>query len=186
MGTPHRPLPVKLIVGFITRDPSAFHKATVILGRSLGRPDFESPSFAFDKTSYYEKEMGEGLERKFLSYTRLLPAEKLPAIKIATNALEKRLAPASGCRTINIDPGYITLSKLVLATTKSFVHRLYMGRGIFEEVTLYYKDNSFQPGHWTYPDFRANNHIATFNTIRQKYLEQITKIYGPSQLYRCI
>jgi hypothetical protein len=186
MGTPYQPLPVKLIIGFIYRDPVVFEKTRTILRRIHGDPDIESPKFSFDKTSYYEKEMGQELQRKFLSYKRLIPAEKLVAIKIATNALEKKLEQPRNHRAINIDPGYVTLSKLVLATTKNFAHRLYAGRGIFEEVTLFYKDNSFEPGRWTYPDFREKNHIGIFNDIRKHYLDQLTKTYGLSQLYRCV
>jgi hypothetical protein len=186
MGTPHQLLPVKLIIGLIFRDQGIFEKTAYLLRRSYGKTDYESPSFAFDKTSYYQKEMGEALQRKFLSFGRLIFPEKLPDIKIATNALEKKLRAPSGKRTINIDPGYISLSKLVLATTKSFTHRLYIRRGIFEEVTLFFKDNCFEPGRWTYPDYRSDSHIGFFNGVRRIYLDQITKTYGPSELCRCV
>jgi hypothetical protein len=186
MGTPLRPLPVKLIIGFIYQDPTIFEKTKKILVRAYGPADHESPLFDFDKTNYYQKEMGTDLKRRFLSFSRLIPAEKLVKIKISTNACEKKMASRSGERTVNIDPGYITLSKLVLATTKSFTHRLYIGNGIYEEATLFFKDKSFQPSRWTYPDFRQENHIAVFNAIRDLYLNQLTKTYGTAQLYRCV
>jgi hypothetical protein len=186
MGTPHQPLPVKLIIGLIYTDSAVFERTRSALRRLYGEEDSESREFDFDKTPYYEKEMGHGLRRKFISYKKLIQAEKLVDIKIKTNALEKKFERPPRHRAVNIDPGYVTLSKLVLATTKSFAHRIYMGRGIFEEITLYFKDNSFEPGRWTYPDFRAADHIAAFNDIRQTYLNQLTKDHGPTQLYRCI
>ena len=181
-----KPLPVKLIVGFISSDRALFEKAQKSLIKKFGKADFVSPLFDFDKTDYYEKEMGQDLKRSFVSFRDLIAPERLIKIKLFTNALEKKFSNDALARAINIDPGYVTLSKLVLATTKSFVHRIYMGRGIFEEVTLYYKGQGFLPGNWTYPEFRCETHIAVFNEIRKKYYQQIEKQYGLSQLYRCI
>lgn len=186
MGKTSSPLPVKLIVGLIARDEALFAKALKALMKKFGPADLLGPIYDFDLTDYYEKEMGRGLKRRFISFERLVPAEHLAKIKIHTNAWEKKLSGARGLRDINIDPGYISLSKLVLATTKSFVHRIYIGRGIFEEITLYFKDGSFTAGPWTYPDFRKETHIALFNKIRKTYYGQLETIYGLSQLYRCV
>ncbi len=186
MGTPHRPLPVKLIAGFIYADQEVFEKTKSVLRRTFGPMDYESERLRFDQTAYYEKEMGPGLSRAFTSFTRLVPADKLAGIKLTANGIEKKFMTPDGRRTVNVDPGYVSLSKLVLATTKSFVHRIYVGRGIFEEVTLYFKDGGFQPGRWTYPDFRNPEHLAVFNKIRESYMAQLVKTYDSSQLYRCV
>ncbi len=186
MGKIVKPLPVKLIVGLITKNPTLFQKVQEVLSKKFGKIDFVSPVFDFNKTDYYEKEMGKDLKRLFLSFQNLIPAQRLVKIKIFTNRIEKRLSKNSSLRSINIDPGYISLSKLVLATTKNFAHRIYVGHGIFEEITLYFKEATFQPGDWTYPDYRSRDHVALFNEIRQKYYQQIEKKYGLSQLYRCV
>ncbi len=186
MGKTTQPLPAKLICGIITNKEELFSSAEKILIKKFGCLDSTSQVFDFNLTDYYREEMGEPLKRKFFSFVRLIPAEKLPEIKIYTNALEKKLSAHSSKRDINIDPGYISLSKLVLATTKNFAHRIYSGKGIFNEVTLYYKDNGFCPGPWTYPDYKTEPHIAFFNKIRKIYYEQIKTKHGLSQLYRCV
>ncbi|HAJ56207.1 MAG TPA: DUF4416 domain-containing protein [Candidatus Omnitrophica bacterium] len=186
MGEPTRPLPVKLITGIIANDTALFTQAEKLLTKKFGPADITSTVFEFDLTDYYSKEMGDGLKRKFISFERLIPAERLPECKLAANRLEKKLSSNNDKRDINLDPGYITLSKLVLATTKNFAHRIYAGRGIFQEVTLYFKNNTFCAGRWTYPDYKTDSHIAFFNKVRNKYYEQIEKKYGSSQLYRCV
>ncbi|MEK7849557.1 MAG: DUF4416 family protein [Candidatus Omnitrophota bacterium] len=186
MGQPFKPLPVKLVVGLISGELSVFEKTKDLLSEKFGKVDFISPVFDFDQTDYYEKEMGKGLKRVFLTFERLIGAEQLVIIKHFTNKMEEMLRQDTHHRSVNIDPGYISLSKLVLATTKSFVHRIYCKDGIFEEITLLFKDRTFMPGPLTYPDYRSLTHITMFNDIRNKYYEHIKKTYGLSQLYRCV
>ena len=76
-------------------------------------------------------------------------------------------------RIINIDPGYLDLSKLILASTKDYKHRIYLTKGIYAEVTLFYQDKTFCPWEWTYPDYKTGEYIEIFNRIRQIYAEQI-------------
>ncbi|HQP91370.1 MAG TPA: DUF4416 family protein, partial [Candidatus Omnitrophota bacterium] len=156
---PLKVLPAKLIIGLISGNTQLFKKAATILEKKYGPIEDDSQIFSFDLTDYYKKEMGADLKRQFITFKKLIHSEKLADIKIFTNRLEFKLSKNPEKRDINIDPGYISLSKLVLATTKSFVHRIYMGKGIFEEVTLYYKGHSFCPGPWTYPDFRLETHL---------------------------
>jgi hypothetical protein len=174
MGLIRRPLPVKLIIGFIFKDPTVLSKAENFLKRRFGQTDLESQILPFTYTDYYERELGKPLEKKFISFKKLIPPESLPKIKAITNEIEKKFS-AQGRRSINIDPGYVDLSKLVLASTKDFSHRIYVGRGIYSEVTLVYQDKTFNPKEWTYPDYRSPEYIAIFNKIRQLYAEQIRK-----------
>lgn len=186
MGTPLKPLPVKLFVGLIAADKHLFQNIQHLLAKKFGPIDAISPIWNFDQTKYYEKEMGQDLKRQFFSFQRLISAEKLTLIKRYANALEKKFSRQDSRRQINMDPGYVSSSKMVLATTKNFSHRIYVAKGIFEEITYYYKDGTFQPGPWTYPDFRCETHIHLFNAIRKKYYEQIEKTYGLSKLSRCL
>jgi len=112
--------------------------------------------------------MGKNLSRKFISFKHLIDPERLVSIKLFTNKLEEKfLWPGSSRRKINIDPGYLTLSKLILATTKDFSHRIYLGSGIYAEVTLrYLKNKGFQPWEWTYPDYRSKEYLEIFNQLR--------------------
>lgn len=185
MGRPLKPFPVKWIVGLISSDPELFKILRVSLSRRLGPVDFESPVFDFDQTDYYTEEMGKNLKRIFLAFKKCGRAEKLPSLKLFTNKLEMKYAKAQG-RIINLDPGYVTLAKLVLATTKNHGHRLYLDKGIFGEVTLSFHGKSFETLDWTYPDFRANSHITFFNRVRGTYKDQMEHDYGPSELYRSL
>jgi len=186
MGTPLRPLPVKLITGLIATDTELLKHARKLLERRFGRADRVSSVFTFDQTRYYEEEFGTDLRRVFLSFEKLIGADTLAAVKRWTNSLEIRLSRSPHKRTINIDPGYISLAKLVLATTKNHSHRIYIRQGIFEETTLVFRGHTFAPLAWTYPDYRQESHIAFFNETREDYKQRIEKIYGVSQLYRCV
>jgi hypothetical protein len=159
---------VKLIIGLIYRDSTQYLAIKPFLFRSFGRIDFESSEIPFTYTDYYEKEFGTNLKRRFVSFSRLISPNKLAGIKILTNKLEQRLA-VHGKRTINIDPGYVDMAKLVLASTKDFCHRIYLDHGIFAEITLVYKKKSFAWWDWTYPDYRTDGYINIFNHIRHLY-----------------
>jgi len=172
MGIPNKPARVKLIIGLIYKGINEYFTVKPFLLRAFGPIDFESPELEFNCTDYYEREFGCGLRRRFISFSRLIGADSLAAIKCLTNKMEKKMS-CCGRRKINIDPGYINMSKLVLASTKDFCHRIYLCRGIFAEVTLVYKKGSFTSWEWTYPDYRAQEYINIFNQIRQEYASQI-------------
>lgn len=140
--------------------------------RRFGKIDFESPALPFIHTAYYEKEFGKNLKRKFIAFQKLILPHNLHKIKIITNKIEKKMAKGIS-RVINIDPGYLDLSKLILASTKDYKHRIYLTKGIYAEVTFFYQDKTFRPWEWTYPDYKTSEYIEIFNRIRQIYAEQI-------------
>lgn len=139
----------------------------------FGPADFESPVTDFTHTDYYKDEMGAGLKRQFLSFAKLLDMKGLCDVKLKTNNLEKKFA-RSGKRTVNIDPGYIDLAKLVLFSTKDYTHRIHLDKGIYAEVTLFYKDKSFTAWPWTYPDYKTDGYIGLFNDIRDIYKAKLS------------
>ena len=161
--------PVKLIIGFIYKDEANFIRVKDKLKRKFGRIDFESESIDFNYTGYYEEEMGSNLKRRFISFRKPIPIQDLYRIKLYANRLEARFL-VSKCRQINIDPGYLDLAKLVLATTKDYAHRIFLRKGIFAEITLSFRGNSFSPNDWTYPDYRSKEYIDIFNQIRNLYV----------------
>ena len=161
---------VKLIAGMLSSVEEFFLEAEEKLSRHFGKTDFASNIIPFRYTSYYEKEMGKNLLRKFVSFGKLIDAGSLAEIKILAGNIEKELSNASGSRRVNIDPGYLTDAKLVLATTKNYGHRIYIGNGIYAEVTLHFRDGSFKPWDWTYPDYRMEEYIEIFNKIRKVYI----------------
>ena len=174
MGEIKKHSPVKLIVGMITADSALLSSAEDILSQKFGSVDFHSDTMPFNFTKYYIKEMGENLLRKFIGFEKLIQPEEIVEIKHFTNDVEKEfLLDGSSKRRINLDPGYITPAKLILASTKDHIHRIYLRDGIFAEITLQMEGHTFHPWQWTYPDYRSEEYIKIFNEIRQLYMQQL-------------
>ncbi|MBL7069729.1 MAG: DUF4416 family protein [Candidatus Omnitrophica bacterium] len=165
---------VKIIAGLIFKDRETLKKTLRVLSRKLGPIDMESEIFPFNLTRYYNDEMGEDLKRKFISFRKLRDSKDIYKLKLFTNKVEKRLS-ISGRRRINIDPGYLTLAKLVLFTTKDYSHRIYIEDGIYAEVTLSFKNGSYKPWEWTYPDYKTTDYITFFNRVRSLYINGLKK-----------
>lgn len=174
------PKPAKLIMGMISGEVDLFARVRDLVEKKYGEVDFESHLISFDYTDYYREEMGKGLKRKFISFKNLIDPGTLTGIKLFTIKVERKfLKPASSKRRINIDPGYLTFSKLILATTKNFIHRVYLGRGVYAEVTLrYQKDRGFLPWEWTYPDYRTEDYLTIFNHMRELYKKELKEEEG--------
>lgn len=174
MSDPRPPEVVKLVASLFSGDDHLLNDTIRILTEQYGKADFISASVTFSYTDYYEKEFGTSLVRRFVSFERLIRPEALPDIKVCTNALEKRLA-TEGRRTVNIDPGYLSKAHLILATGKGYSHRPYLGEGIYADLTLMYRDKSFHPLPWTYPDYAGEEMIGMLARIRNKYVLQLKR-----------
>ncbi len=166
------PKPVKLICGFIYPEENWYQQVKRIMERKFGQVDFESCQIPFNYTDYYQKEMGSGLSRRFISFQRLRLPQELVSFKLFCLKLEKKFAPGNK-RKVNIDPGYLNESKLVLATTKDFSHRLYLNKGVYAEVTLQFKDGSFSNLPTTFPDYRTKEYKDIFMSIRSIYRQDL-------------
>lgn len=160
-----------LLMAASSRYPEALAWAAARAEAAWGSLAPSSRAFDFTETSYYRATMGDGLLKQFLAAERLIDPAELPGIKLATNAWEAEytgLAAHPEPRPLNLDPGYLTPAKLVLASTKDHSHRLYLGRGIYAEVTLYFKAGSWQAREWTYPDYRRADFQAYFTQLRHE------------------
>ena len=178
MGRIRAPQPVKLVVPMLAGAPELLEEATEALAASYGPPDYVSTAIPFCFTDYYEREHGPGLLRRIVAFCDLIDPGRLAAIKRHTNDLEGRWAVAGeeGApprRRVNLDPGYLAAGKLVLATTKDQAHRLYLGEGIYAEVTLAYRAGDWRPWPWTYPDYRTEAYHAVLRNIRRLYMAQL-------------
>ena len=76
----------------------------------------------------------------------------------------------------HIDPGLIGLANLVLASTKNYAHRLYLGEGIYGEVSMIYENRTFVPLKWTYPDYYIEESIDFFLRVRESLKEFIIEL----------
>ncbi|MBD3234868.1 MAG: DUF4416 family protein [candidate division Zixibacteria bacterium] len=176
MGEIYRADRVKLIMGLIYSDEFFTAKAINMMKSEYGEIDCESEEIKFGHTDYYNEEMGDELYRKYISFEELIEPSELPSIKHYTNDLELRFS-RPGCkspvRRTNIDPGYLELSKLILASTKNFSHRIYLNNGIYGEVTLMYREGGFKDLEWTYPDYGSDFAKGFLMEVRRKYVEQL-------------
>ena len=159
---------VKLIIGLLSNDIAAINNTSTALVRIFGRTDFESGTLDFTHSDYYRKEMGSGLKRRFLSFQRLLRLKDIYKVKLKTSRLERKFL-SDGKRRVNIDPGYLDHAKLVLFSTKDYTHRIHLNKGIYAEVTLFYKDGRYNAWPWTYPDYRSDAYLGIFSSIRELY-----------------
>lgn len=157
MGALRGHSPVLLIVAAFSRHDLALDWARARAVESWGEIVLESERFAFRETDYYEATMGAELKKTFWAFRDLVAPERLAEIKRLTNDWEAEYAALGRHdepRPLNLDPGYLTPAKLVLASTKDHAHRIYLDRGIFAEVTLHYSHGNWQPRDWTFPDYR--------------------------------
>jgi hypothetical protein len=172
MSEPQTPLPAKLLVSFIfgndekEGEKDFYAKACDLLVREFGPLDYQSRKLHFQHTSYYASEMGDSLQRCFVSFRELVERDRLADIKLFTNRIEKKFLSHRGGRRVNIDPGLLSLENLVLATGKNFTHRIYLRHGIFAEVTMIFQKGKFVTLPWTYPDYASEEIIAVLAHIR--------------------
>jgi len=176
MGEIREAEPVKLIVGMLSAYPGALAEAEARLATTFGTVDLRSDLFAHEFTEYYRDEMGHPLIRYFVSFEELIAPQELATVKRASNGIEADLAARGEwpvARPVNLDPGYIAPSKLILASTKDFAHRIYLGRGIWGEVTLQFRGGDWAEFEWTYPDYRTPEYRAFFSRVRNRLKEQV-------------
>lgn len=166
---------VKLIASLFTAEAELLMEVAKRLEDRFGPIDLLSEPLDFSHTGYYEEEFGGPLKRKMASFEPLMEIGELAEIKLFTNALEDEYLREGGKRRINIDPGYLTLDKLVLASCKDFSHRIYLCAGVYAEVTLMYVGHDFTALPWTYPDYKDNGMTALMKEIRRRYAHKLGK-----------
>ena len=176
MGTPKPPVYVKLFCGIIASDVSLLEQTVDNLCKKYGEIDVRSQLWKFDVTDYYEAEMGKNLWKAFVAFMRLCDPVILSSVKVETNQIEYEMGVLSEgqlFRRVNLDPGYLDASKIVLATTKNYSHRIYLRDGIYAEVTMIFHKGKYRPLEWTYPDFRSGRYDDFFLECRKKYLADL-------------
>ena len=171
MGTPADPGLVKPVVGVLAASPQLLDAARQVIATSLAPIDLASAPVEWTVSTYYQREMGREIWRQYLSLEALKSADELVRLKRRTNELEERWRTSHG-RSVNLDPGYVDLDKLVLASTKNTAHRVYIGHGIYAEATLHYAHGRFQPWPYTYPDYTAADAIDFFTRVRERLRAQ--------------
>ena len=175
MSTPRPPQPAKLVVGLLLKDKTLLPALATELEDRFGPVSLVSPWMPFGYTAYYETEMGAPLFRRVLAFRDMMAQDGLARIKLATNAIEQTHVVA-GRRRVNIDPGYLLLARFLLATGKNYSHRIYIGEGIYAELTLVFERGAFRPLPWTYPDY-ADRPLRDFlQRVRGQYAGDLNRV----------
>jgi hypothetical protein len=158
------PLPAIIVWGVIFNREELVDNFGNSVSQRFGKIVSKSEIIPFDYTVYYQKEMGSNLKRQWIVTDKLIPLTQMQEIKLYAIEIEKNNSTGTR-RNINVDPGFLTLSNFMLLTTKNYSHRIYLGKGIYAEITLIFSNNTYQPLPWTYPDYRDN--IFFFNKVRE-------------------
>ena len=170
------PRPVKLLIGILAADEQCLQAAVEIITAEFGSLDLQSDVWPFGMTDYYNEQTGPNILKQFVTVEKLIDPGKLAKIKHITNKLEQKLAQKMDIdlpRPVNLDPGLIEPSKMVLATTKNYSHRIYIGKKMYAEVTLIYDKGKWRPFDYTYPDYRQQCYHDFFNKVRTRLLEEL-------------
>jgi hypothetical protein len=167
MGIEKAFCPERLVVGVLRSPDFGLKPVEAELEGVFGPIDYRGPEFPFAYSDYYAPEMGEGILRTFLSFSRLIDPSRLAEAKLATDAIEARYARC-GSRRANLDPGLLSLGGFILATTKDRAHRIPLNSGIYGELTLYFQGGRFVPLPWTYPDWQSPPYLAVLSELRSR------------------
>jgi hypothetical protein len=164
--------PEKLIVGILCSRQEYVPKLETHLSEFFGPIDYKSELIPFTFTAYYDAEMGGGILRYFVSFERLISPDQLAACKIQTNQLEAEFMEAAQ-RKVNLDPGVLSLGKLILASTKDNAQRIPLAKGIYGEITLIFRRKEYTSLPWTYRDYQSESYQRILRTIRGRYKQQL-------------
>ena len=162
---------VKLIIGAIYADPLWFVKAKSAMKGHGWEVQHQSQVFPFDQTDYYSTEMGEGLKRCFLSIKGLQSLELSADWKLKTVEIEHQFSN-KGKRRINLDPGYLDLSRVVLLSGKEGSHKIYLRNGVWADLVLFKDKGGYRNLEWTFPDIRTGHYNDFFLQIRAEFKKE--------------
>ncbi len=166
-----RPQPVQLLVGVIFASADLLGALAVEMAERIGPVELKSAAFDFDKTEYYRDEMGSGLGRIFYAFKHLIDPAEIVEVKLASNLIEQEFADG-GRRRFNLDPGYMDFYKFVLVSNKYLGHKIYLGKGVYADPTLYY-DKGWKPYDWVFPDFKSGRYDAFLTEVRREYKAKV-------------
>ncbi len=172
--------PVVRFCAIFSRDAESRRWAAERLTERWGEIERSTVEIPFDAGGYYEREMGTDLVKRWVAFRRIALPDELADWKLETNQLEREFAETfegPEPRPLNLDPGYVTQAKLVLATTKDRDHRIYLRDGIFAEVTLSFTGGRWVNHRWTYPDYQTGT-AHTFAADGREQLRQHLRDHG--------
>ncbi|MGB9616738.1 MAG: DUF4416 family protein [Desulfomonilaceae bacterium] len=168
MSIPREPEPAQLIMSVLLSKDDILPWLQQKAEEAFGEIEALVGPLRFDFTTYYDAELGPNIKRWLWCFRKLVDMGALADIKRKTNEIE-RASAVDGKRRCNLDPGLLSLWNFVLATGKVNAHRIYLGSGIFADLTLIFRSSSYQPLPWTYPDYASMEMRTILNDFRKRY-----------------
>ncbi|RKZ34751.1 hypothetical protein DRQ33_01445 [bacterium] len=173
--------PVQFFVGVIISEMELWDNISRAISSNWGEIEFSSEKVDFDQfTQYYQSEMGTGLTRFWFALEGIRFPDDLIRIKWSCTAIENSLTQDKN-RRVNLDPGYITEAKVILASFKDFAHRIYLTEGVYADMQLIWRDGKFIPREWTFADYRSDIAQKFFTRLRETYRRKL-KLYIQGEL----
>lgn len=162
------PASVQPIAGVLAASPALLAEAAAALADAVAAIAIASEPAPWTHSDYYAREMGASIWRQYLAFDTRMAADGLAELKRLSGALEDRWRAATG-RRVNLDPGYLDLLRVVLASTKDAAHRVAIGPGVYAEATLHFARGEFHPWPYTYPDYAGADARAFFTCVRERF-----------------
>ena len=174
MSKPLRQSNAVLIIAAMYNNKESFEYALKALKKHFGNIFTTSDEFIFSHSHYYKEEMGENLIKRFIVFETPIKREFLVNVKKKTDKIEKKLLSKNGERSINLDPGILTLENFILATNKNFTHRILLGKSVFADLTLIYqKKKGFTSLPWTYADYSSDETKMFLESMRKSFYNKL-------------
>ena len=163
------PIRANLTISVMFRDTEMLEEVRTVLEKKYGEIDAVSKVYDFSSISpYYDPEMGSDIKKIVFSFKEPVPRDFLKEVKLFCVQLEKERS-VNGNRLVNLDPGLVTLENFILATGKNFSHRIYLGSGVFAEVTLIFGKNTVRELPWSYRDYLYEPARSFLLEVRELY-----------------
>jgi hypothetical protein len=159
---------VQPIVGVLAASLALLEEARTAVAEAIAPIASASDPRRWTESAYYAAEMGPEIWRQYLACDRRMAPDALGELKRLTGRLEERWRGPRG-RAINLDPGYLDLLRVVLASTKDAAHRVAIGPGLWAEATLHFERGTFAPWPYTYPDYAGADARAFFTGVRELF-----------------
>lgn len=153
-----------LLFAVMYPNEESLSKSISFLEKEFGKIKSKSEPYDFTFTHYYESEFGSELKKIIIIFGKTIEKKELIQIREKTGEIESELSQNNN-RTVNIDPGYISKTELVLATKKGKDFKELLGNGIYAHKVLEFKNGEIITFRHTFADYRTDKNFEFFKKI---------------------
>ncbi len=173
MSVLKEPTKANLTVSIMYKDEKLMNEALDLMKNRFGEIDFSCEPFVFsDISPYYNPEMGEKIFKRIFSFKKLVNRDVMIEAKHLAVEIEERFSN-EGKREVNLDPGLLSLENFILVTGKNFSHRIYLGKGVFAEITLILKSKRMETLPWSYKDYQLEPARSFILDLRELFKKKL-------------